>query len=81
MPKAKAQTPALLKASPFKTAATILIALSFLANLGALLGYVMIQHTHHYDTGLYNYTERKVCGDFDILTDKEQELYTEFCNK
>lgn len=83
MPKAKSKSSnsPILTAGPLRTGLVILISLSVLANLGALLGYVLIVHNHHYDTGLYNFTQRKVCGDYSQLTDKEQQLYANFCNK
>jgi hypothetical protein len=83
MPKAKSASKMsrFMTASPLSTGATLLVILSVLANLGMLLGYVLVNHTTEYDTGLYNYTHNKVCADYDQLTSKEQSLYAMFCDK
>lgn len=63
MPKAK-KAPSLSKfmqASPLTTAATLLLALSVVLNLGVLLFYVLLNHTSQFDTELYNYTRNKIC--------------------
>ncbi len=62
MPKAK-QTAysSFMNASPLKMGATILLVISILANLGTLLFYVLMHHTPHFDTELYNYTRHKIC--------------------